>query len=149
MRARHAIMVMSLLTDTMMPSEAGARRNQRNGQVAHLESLTLQRSCFCPRPEYTVTVEADGHIAFAGGRSAPVSKAEGQASASDLKALIAALNEVRFFSLNDQYETKADGCDGVAFDAPKVIVSAHADGRSKTVRHDHGCWKDIPKPAAA
>jgi hypothetical protein len=149
MRAGHTITVMVFLTITAL-SETCARQAQRNVQVAHLEGLSLQRSvCFGTCPEYTVTVEADGHIAFAGGRFVTVSKAEGQASANELKALITALNEVRFLSLNDRYETEVDGCDSVATDHQTVTVSAHFDGRSKTVRHYLGCWKDGPKSATA
>lgn len=101
MRASHAITVMSFLSITALTGEACGRRGDRGGQVAHLEDLTLQRSvCFGLCPEYTATVDSDGHIGFAGGRFVTVSKAEGQASASELKTLIAALNEARFLSLN-------------------------------------------------
>lgn len=148
MRAHHgAITILPWLITVV---SGGCAWSRFSGQIEQLERLTLQRSvCFGTCPEYAVTVEANGQVVFEGGRFVAISKGGGHVSPTDWKALINALNEERFLSLKDQYETKADGCDDVVTDHPTVTISADFDGKSKTVRHYHGCWKDSPTPPAA
>ena len=53
--------------------------------------------------------------------------------------LLRSLEAAGFFALADAYVPDAPTCGLYHTDAPTVSISVQAPGRSKTVRHDHGC----------
>ena len=116
-------------------------------RIVHLETLQLQRShCFGTCPAYTVAVDADRRVRFAGERYVAVESAERQASSAEIDALVRALNEGGFPRLQDRYETPEDGCEATATDHATVTLTVRFDGVSKSVRHYHGCWTLAPSP---
>ena len=54
-------------------------------------------------------------------------------------SLVRSLEAAGYFALADAYVPEAPACGPYATDAPTVVTSARSGGRSKTVRHDHGC----------
>jgi len=53
--------------------------------------------------------------------------------------LIEELEEAKYFSLKDSYETKEDGCPEVWTDYPATFTSIRVNGKSKSISHYHGC----------
>src|SRR5579863_5502436 len=139
-RASGALVLAAL---TVITSGACTVSPRETGRISRLERLELHRSaCSGPCPEYTVTVEASGHITFVGRRYTAASRGDGTLSPVQINALVAALNEAGFLGLKDQYATEADGCESVATGWPTVTTSVLADGRAKSVRDYHGCLAD-------
>jgi hypothetical protein len=139
-RASRKAMVVLCLVATAVVAR-GERRIDR------LEWLQLQRLvCYGLCPSYTVTIEAGGRVTFTGALFVPVESAERKASATEIDALVVALNKAKFLHFLDRYETPEDGCDNVVTDFPRVVLSARFDGVSKSVRHYHGCWTSPPPP---
>jgi hypothetical protein len=60
-------------------------------------------------------------------------------AAGEIDSLVGSLETAGFFGLADAYVPDAPTCGPYHTDAPTVTISVTAPGRSKTVRHDHGC----------
>ncbi len=103
--------------------------------------ITLKRSvCYGPCPDYTVTIAADGTVTFDGRKYVKVSGvSKATISSESVRQLIARFDKAGFFSLNDSYRSKKDGCPEEWTDAPTVVTSIIVNGRSKTIDHYHGC----------
>jgi uncharacterized protein DUF6438 len=104
--------------------------------------ITLERTaCYGFCPDYKLTITADGSAVFEGRRFV---KQEGVTIKSaitqdQLKRLIAEFDRVKFFSLEDDYLNSPRVCAEYRTDNPSAFTSIRIDGKSKTVRHYHGC----------
>jgi hypothetical protein len=103
--------------------------------------ITIKRTvCFGFCPDYTVTVAADGSVVFEGHQFVKTKGiAKSRISLETLRQLIAEFDKVKYFSLNDQYESRKDGCPEVWTDNPSVITSIRINGKTKSISHYHGC----------
>ena len=136
-----------VLAATFVASQGCGTRRDPRGPITRFDRLSLQRTCFCPRPQYTVSLTADRRIIFLGGRNATTPWAAGVASSAQMEKLVAALNRAGFLNLRDRYQRTEDGCEGVSFDAPKIFVSMTLGELTKSVKHDHGCVQHGVMPA--
>ena len=53
--------------------------------------------------------------------------------------LVAEIERIKFFSLNDRYFKTEDGCPNVFIDQGGVEISIRMNGKTKTIGHYHGC----------
>src|SRR5215510_12280935 len=111
--------------------------------------ITLERTaCYGFCPVYKLTITADGAVVFEGRRFV---KQEGVTIKSaitqdQLKRLMAEFDRVKFFSLEDDYMNNPRVCAYYRTDNPSAFTSIRIDGKSKTVRHYHGCGgPKVPK----
>lgn len=97
--------------------------------------ITIKRSiCYGSCPDYTVTIAADGTVTFEGRefvRTKGIAKAT--ISRENLRKLIAAFENAKYFSLNNSYRTAKDGCPEEWTDAPTVVTSIKINGRFKSI----------------
>ena len=103
--------------------------------------VTLERGpCFGTCPVYRVSLAGDGAIGFAGTRFVSrVGTDSSRVQPEVVERLVQSLDAAGFFALADAYVPDGRGCGMYHTDAPTVSISVRAPGRSKTVRHDHGC----------
>jgi len=103
--------------------------------------VTLERGpCFGTCPVYRVSLSSGGTVEFVGTRFVSrVGTDSAQVSAGVVDSLVRWLETAGFFGLADAYVPDAPTCGRYHTDAPVVTTSVTAPGRSKTVRHDHGC----------
>jgi hypothetical protein len=105
-------------------------------------AITLSTSaCFGFCPEYDVTIDQSGSVAFDGRNN---TKQEGKASkqvpAADAAAVYDALVAADYWSLRDSYRNDADGCRSVVTDAPTYTWTVTAEGKpSKMIADYLGC----------
>jgi len=111
--------------------------------------ITLERTaCFGFCPDYKLTITADGSVVFEGRRFV---KQEGATMKSaitqdQLKRLMVEFDRVKFFSLEDDYMDNPRVCAENETDNPSAFTSIRINGKSKTVRHYHGCrGPKVPK----
>jgi len=100
--------------------------------------LTMSRSgCFGTCPVYSVTIDADGSVTF-GGRKFTAASSERKTIPPDaVKELVIAVKRIGFFALDD-YVPGAT-CPEQWTDYPTVSVAVRMKGKSRVLRHDHGC----------
>jgi Domain of unknown function (DUF6438) len=147
--------VVFCLSVALLGLSAGWRRAGYSGQTVIPQDvpqdlmITLERTgCFGFCPNYKLTITADGAVVFEGGRFV---KQEGATiksaiSREGLKQLIAEFDRVKFFSLEDEYMDNPRVCAEYRTDHPSAFTSIRIDGKSKTVRHYHGCsGPKVPK----
>jgi Domain of unknown function (DUF6438) len=103
--------------------------------------VTLERgSCYGTCPVYRVSLNGEGRVDFVGTRFVSHEGADTSRVAPDqVGRLVDSLDAAGYFALADQYVPDSPACGRYATDAPTVTTSVRANGRSKTVRHDHGC----------
>jgi len=103
--------------------------------------VTLERgSCFGTCPVYRVSLDGEGRVDFVGTRFVSREGADTSRVAPDqVGRLVDSLDGAGYFALADQYVPDSPACGRYATDAPTVTTSVRWNGRSKTVRHDHGC----------
>lgn len=104
--------------------------------------VTLERTpCFGTCPVYAVSISGSGTVRFLGRNH--VTK-EGEATAqippATVDSLLRELEAGGYFDFADAYVMDSPACGHYATDSPTVITSAAASGRSKTIRHDYGCF---------
>jgi Domain of unknown function (DUF6438) len=92
-------------------------------------------------PQYKLTITADGSVVFEGRRFVKQEGATIKSAVSQerLKQLIAEFDRVKFFSLKDDYWMDRSVCDEVYSDQESVYTSIRINGKSKMIRHYHGC----------
>ncbi len=118
------------------------RRPAVAGATSPAPVITLERTpCFGTCPVYTVSLTGSGALRFVGKNH--VSK-EGEASAeipaASVDSLVRELEVGGYFDFADDYVMNSPACGQYATDSPTVITSVTAGGRSKTIRHDYGCF---------
>jgi hypothetical protein len=104
--------------------------------------VTLERTpCFGTCPVYTVSISGSGTVRFLGRNH--VSK-QGEATAeiprATVDSLLRELEAGGYFDFADAYVMDSPACGQYATDSPTVITTVTAGGRSKTIRHDYGCF---------
>lgn len=150
MRARpavvfHALLALTLATaaapavlaDSATPPPGKDGKDAGSGKAPAPRSIvaTLDRTaCFGTCPAYRLTIWSDGRVEWE-GRS--FVKVKGRKTATlteaDLKALRAAFAEARYFDLGEGFD-----CYEMT-DNPSATTSYQEGGRSRTIRHYHGC----------
>jgi hypothetical protein len=107
--------------------------------------VTLERGpCFGTCPVYRVSLEGNGTVRFEGTRFVSRVGADTSRVAPEaVDRLVRSLDDGGFFALADAYVPDAPACGLYHTDAPTVTISVQAPGRTKSVRHDHGC-RDAP-----
>ncbi|MBO0725850.1 MAG: hypothetical protein J2P52_09640 [Blastocatellia bacterium] len=104
--------------------------------------ITLERpGCFMACPIYKLTITADGAVVFEGQRFVKKERATKKSAISKerLRQLMAEFDRVKFFSMEDDYSYGRPVCDSYEADLPSAYTSIRINGKSKTIKHDHGC----------
>ena len=118
------------------PSEAVSPADREGALV------TLERTpCFGSCPVYQVSIAGDGTVEFVGRRFvARLGSVSDRTAPERVDTLLQALVAGGYFGFADRYVPDAPpACGAYATDAPTVITSVTAGGRTKTIRHDYGC----------
>ena len=103
--------------------------------------IVLERGiCFGTCPVYKLTISANGSVEFEGRHYV---KKKGMIrttiSREQLKDLVAEFEKARYFTFQDRYGIKEDGCNTDVVDTPRVKTSITIAGKTKSVEHQHGC----------
>ncbi len=103
--------------------------------------ITLFRTdCYGGCAVYTVTIHADGTVLYQGGENARTrGKIDGRISQEKVKELIAAFNEINYFSLDDRYDHGSKDCPKWGTDMPFAVTKLTLNKKQKTVKHYLGC----------
>jgi hypothetical protein len=103
--------------------------------------ITLERgACFGSCPIYKLTINGDGLVVFEGKDFVKQKgRAEARISRDQVKELTEAFYKIYYFSLQDRYATRKDGCPAVWTDNPTVVTSFKSNGKSKAISHYLGC----------
>jgi Domain of unknown function (DUF6438) len=137
-----------IILAALLPALAIAQANGRfqsieaSKQVVPPDTLiTLERTvCYGTCPIYKMTISSNGSVVFEGRRFVKkVGTAKSAISQEQLRVLLAAFEKIRYFELRDRYEQPEDGCEQWVTDNPSAITSLTLNGKSKSVRHYHGC----------
>lgn len=136
-----------LLFDNVVFSRTAQQSNQSpvpEDTLITLERVALFDCPVCtPKPNYKVTVRADGTVIFRGNKHTRViGTAKGKVSEDKIRELISAFEGVDYFKLNESYERAEDGCPMFLSDRPYAYTSIRIKGRKKTVSHYYGCVAD-------
>ena len=115
----------------------GQTGNQNSGG----DQITLERgACFGTCPIYKLAIKSDGTVTFEGQRfTKTIGAATGRISPSDFRALVSEFEKIDYFSLADSYSPGTKQCPQAMTDMPSAITSISVKGKSKAVRHYHGC----------
>lgn len=100
--------------------------------------ISLERTtCFGTCPAYTIEVTANGVVNYEGKMYVGVKgKQTAKVGPETVVNLLREFNALGFISLAPGVETE---CKAWATDNPMVIVTLQTNGRSRTVKNDHGC----------
>jgi hypothetical protein len=115
--------------------------DQENATVPRDLFVTLERTaCFGSCPAYTASVDASGLVQYDGTRCVAVyGPQEARLSQQRLGEVMAALRDVDFFSLQDEYRGDKSYCALGFFDGTVIVTTIRVNGMTKTVRNWHGC----------
>jgi hypothetical protein len=102
-------------------------------------AVTLERgACFGACPEYRVSIDADGAVAFEGRRFVRhVGAAEAQIDVRDVARLLQAFEDADVFALRDESVAQVT-------DLPSYELTVVIDGRRKSIRDYGGLMIDMP-----
>lgn len=121
----------------------GAINRVASAKRAARKVVTLERTpCFGACPVYKLTIFSNGTVIYEGKQNVRrPGKATGRISQERLQELIADFMNIDYFNLHDEYVPGTEGCPKAATDQPSAITSLTRtrDGKSKTIRHYHGC----------
>ncbi|MBA3259505.1 MAG: hypothetical protein H0T68_08580 [Gemmatimonadales bacterium] len=78
------------------------------------------------------------HVTHQGAATASIAPAM-------VDSLVAELEAGGYFGFDERYLRGAPGCGQYATDSPTVITSLTVDGRTRQIRHDHGCSAAPPE----
>src|SRR5262249_32792035 len=132
---------------------AGCRKNSDEAQIitAHIVfpqnipqdlMITLERTvCFGGCPDYKLTITADGAVVFEGRHAVKQDGAtiKSAITRERLKQLMSEFDRVKFFSWEDDYTGDRRVCDDLWTDGSSAFTSIRINGKSKTIKHYHGC----------
>ncbi len=104
--------------------------------------VTLERTpCFGTCPVYQVAISRSGAVRFVGKHHvAQQGEATAAIPAARVDSLLRELDAGGYFGFADAYVMDSPACGQYATDSPTVITSASAGGRTRTIRHDYGCY---------
>jgi hypothetical protein len=109
---------------------------------SRITKVTLERtSCFGTCPVYKVEVRSDGVVNYAGEAFVKdVGKRSRNISASAFQRIVAKIQQVHFFDLDDEYLTKRNpnGSLTAVTDLPTTITTVTTDKLQKSVRNYYG-----------
>lgn len=110
-------------------------------------SVQLGRTeCYGKCPVYTVTVQPDGRVQFAGTKNTKVTgPAEDTLSREKLDELAAEINKADIFAFKDSYTPDSGNCPSKATDSPTVRILVESGSRRKAILHYHGCLDNSQK----
>jgi hypothetical protein len=119
--------------ETSVPANA-ASSNQ-------ISSILLHRSgCYGRCPIYEVDIKQDGLVTFDGHRFVDsLGKSAANVSPLEFRKLVARLNDIGFFKLNERYRYEQDGCTTWWSDQPTVDIVVTRGGVKKHVSYYYGC----------
>ncbi len=119
----------------MIPKAIFVAAQRRN------DLITLERTvCFGSCPSYRVTISQDGTVTFEGRRFVKTTgTVTEQVSPDKFQQLVDEFEGIKYFSLQDRYTQRADGCTTFMTDMPSANTSLSLNGRVKTVAHYFGC----------
>ena len=119
----------------MIPKSIFVAAQRRN------DLITLERTvCFGSCPSYRVTISQDGTVTFEGRRFVKTTgTVTEQVSPDKFQQLVDEFEGIKYFSLQDRYTQRADGCTTFMTDMPSANTSLSLNGRVKTVAHYFGC----------
>lgn len=107
---------------------------------ADTQIVLFRTNCYGGCTVYTVTIRADGSVVYQGGENAKTKgKIDSHISQEKVKELVAAFNEIDYFSLADRYDHGSKDCPNWGTDAPSAVTSFTLNQKKKTVRHYLGC----------
>ncbi len=113
------------------------------GAAADVSAVTLERRpCFGTCPVYAVAISPDGTVRYTGKHNvAHKGEATAAIPAARVDSLVAELEAGGYFGFADDYVMDSPACGRYATDSPTVVTSVTRDGRTKTIRHDYGCFE--------
>jgi hypothetical protein len=108
-------------------------------------AVTLQRTvCFGPCPVYAVSVDASGLVQYDGTRCVAVyGHQKSRVPQERLRKLMAAFQDIDFFSLQDVYRSDENYCAPGVFDGTVIITTLRVNGTVKNVQDWHGCNAEV------
>jgi Domain of unknown function (DUF6438) len=140
---------------TLLVTSTGCQSDSHSGQAAIPQNIpqdlmvTLERTvCFGTCPDYKLTITSDGVVVLEGRHFVKREGATIKSAISQerLKQLMEEFDRVKFFSLEDDYSDDRRVCDELWTDNPSAFTSIRINGKSKTVKHYHGCrGPKVPK----
>ena len=99
--------------------------------------IKLERtSCFGPCPVYSVTIDGKGNVTYEGKKFVRVpGRQADQIPVSRVAELVATIDRIRFFELNDEYRVirNADGTTTMVSDLPTTFITVTRDGQTKSI----------------
>jgi hypothetical protein len=89
---------------------------------------------------YTVELDRSGAVTFEGRRFvADSGTSTDSIPAARADSLFRELEAAGWFDLADRYSMGEPGCGRFATDLPTVVTEIRMGGRTKRIKHDHGC----------
>jgi Domain of unknown function (DUF6438) len=106
-----------------------------------VQVITLERTiCFGACPVYKLTIFSDGLVHYQGTKFVKkIGSASGRISRTKLNQLLQRFEEINYRTLPEDFTPGTPQCPQMATDMPSAITSLTRDGKTKTVRHYHGC----------
>jgi Domain of unknown function (DUF6438)/Ankyrin repeat len=109
--------------------------------------IKLERtSCFGPCPVYSVSIDAKGRVTYEGKKFVRVEgRQSDQVPVSRVVELLATVNRIRFFELDNQYRVihNPDGSTSVVSDLPTTLVTVTRGGQTKQIEDYVGAPESI------
>ena len=92
--------------------------------------ISMERdSCYGTCPDYTLTIRADGTVAYTGRFYVKITGYQStKIDSNQIQELVAAIKKANFFKLHDEYSIAAT-------DLPSVTLSITLNGENKRIRH--------------
>jgi len=117
----------------------GASLHAQNTPQAVPEDFVIKlerTSCFGPCPVYSVTIDGKGNVTYEGKKFVRVpGRQSDQIPVSRVAELVATIDRIRFFELNDEYRVirNADGTTTMVSDLPTTFITVTRDGQTKSI----------------
>ena len=131
-------MIARLTFLSLMLAFVGGARNAQTSQGCSQAQSSVPVDTVISQAERgcLVKISADGTVAFEGQTfDFDIARLKTSVDAAELRKLICEFERINYFSLNDRYCNKADGCPELGFpEVDKIILtSITLNGRSKSV----------------
>ncbi len=125
--------------NTVQPTPVSQAVPPAQAIPADTEIVLERQRCDLRCPVYKLTISADGSVVYEGRSFVKrTGIVRGSIGKEKLSELIAEIERINYFSLQDKYIPGAE-CPQVATDYPTAITAVRFNGRSKTIQHYHGC----------
>ena len=109
--------------------------------LAAVPVITLERgACYGFCPVYKLTIFDNGKVVYEGKDYVKQKgRAEARITKAALQTLIGEFNKIDYFKLEDEYVSGEKTCPQEWTDAPSAVTSLSLNGKTKRIRHYHGC----------